>query len=306
MDKSTVQTVSVVIPVLNAEAYLAPLLAAILSQKPLAPQEIVLVDSNSKDRTREIAANFPNVRVIPISNFSHGRSRNLGAREARGEVIVFLSQDALPQNESWLANLLLPFSDPNVAAAYSRQVPRADANPMERYFLFTHFPPGDAVRREARGVEPDLGNVFFSNVAAAVRRDVLLKFPFDEELFMSEVLQVSRDFIKAGHAVVYQPESVVLHSHNYTLPVVFRRYFDSVYSLTKIFPKHGLGTSASMGFRYLFREIWHMARHYPEWFPYYICYSVSKTTGTLAGHFAEKMPRSWARAMSLHRYYWNV
>lgn len=305
MSSAAANKVSVVIPVLNAEPYLDRLLTAILSQQPRPPDEVVLMDSMSKDRTREIAARFPNVRVVPVPKFSHGGTRNEGARAARGEIVVLMTQDAVPRDKHWLAKLLEPFSDPKVAATYSRQVPYPDANPMERYFLFTHFPPGNSVRREQG--QSDLGflNVFFSNVAAALRRDLLLKFPFDETLIMSEDQQVSRDLIKAGYAVIYQPDSVVIHSHNYTLDVCFRRYFDSVYSLTQIFPKHDIGESASMGFTYLFREIWHMLRHHPAWFPFYICYTTCKVAGTLMGHFAEKLPRTWARKMSLHRYYWE-
>ncbi len=306
MNGTANQTVSVVIPVLNAEAYLDRLLAALFSQKPAAPAEIVLVDSNSQDRTREIAAKFPAVRVVPAGKFTHGGARNLGAREAKGDIVVLMTQDALPQDETWLAKLLAPLADPKVAATYSRQTPYPDANPMERYFLFTHFPPGDAVRREQREGDLGLGNVFFSNVAAAIRRDLLLKFPFDEKIIMSEDQQLSRDLIKAGYTVVYQPESVVIHSHNYSLPICFRRYFDSIYSLTQIFPKHDMGESASMGFRYLFREVWHMARHYPAWLPYYLCYTACKSAGTLMGHFAGRMPRAWAKKMSLHRYYWDA
>lgn len=306
MSEATNQSVSVVIPVLNAEAYLERLLTAIFSQKPAAPGEVVLVDSMSKDRTRAIAATFANVRVVPVEKFTHGGARNLGAREAKGDIVVLMTQDALPRDETWLARLLEPFADPKVAATYSRQVPYPDANPMERYFLFTHFPPGDAVRRERRDGEHGLGDVFFSNVAAALRRDLLLRFPFDETIIMSEDQQVSRDLLKAGYAVVYQPESIVTHSHNYSLSVCFRRYFDSVYSLTQIFPKHDMGESASMGFSYLFREMGHMVRHHPAWLPYYLCYTAAKAAGTLMGHFAGKMPRAWARRMSLHRYYWDT
>ncbi|HMO04613.1 MAG TPA: glycosyltransferase [Kiritimatiellia bacterium] len=298
--------ISVAIPVLNAEKYLPTLLPAILGQKPVAPDEVILVDSNSTDRTREIAATFDQVRVIPIARFSHGGSRNLGAAEATGDFVVFLSQDATPRGDDWLEKLLIPFEDPQVAATYSRQVPYPDANPMERYFLETHFPPGLAVRRAKEGHKPlALHDVFLSNVSAAYRRQALLDHPFDEELIMSEDQQISRDLLNAGYAVVYQPASVVTHSHNYTLNVVFRRYFDSVYSLTLVFPKHDMGTSASMGFSYLGREFMHMLTKHPLWIPYYACYTVAKTLGTLAGHFAEKMPRAWARRCSLHRYHWR-
>ena len=69
----------------------------------------------------------------------------------RGRFVVMLTQDALPADRKWLAALLAPFADPQVVASYSRQVPRADANPMERFFLERRFPPGPPVRRERRG-----------------------------------------------------------------------------------------------------------------------------------------------------------
>ena len=178
---------------------------------------------------------------------------------------------------------------------------------MECFFLEKRFPAGPPVRRlRVKGEELGLERVFCSNVSAAVRRDALLAHPFEEQLIMSEDQQVSRDLMLAGYVVAYVPDSVVIHSHNYTLAKVFQRYFDSVYSLTQIFPKHDMGESASMGFRYLFREAWHMARHYPAWLPYYLCYTACKSAGTLMGHFAEKMPRAWAQKMSLHRYYWSA
>jgi rhamnosyltransferase len=122
---------------------------------------------------------------------------------------------------------------------------------------------------------------------------------------MSEDQQLSRDLINAGYAVVYAPDSMVLHSHNYSLKVCFRRYFDSVYSLTVVFPQHGMGTSASMGLRYLFRECAYVARTSPLTLPYYALYTLAKTGGTLAGHFAPHMPRWLLRKLSLHAYHWR-
>jgi rhamnosyltransferase len=244
---------------------------------------------------------------VPIPDFSHGRSRNLGARESRGEFVAMLSQDALPADRAWLRNLLAPFADPAVAATYSRQVPRDDASPMERYFLLTHFPPGPAARREARpGAALRLADVFFSNVSSAVRRSALLAHPFDEALIMSEDQQLSRDLLQAGYAVAYAPESIVVHSHRYSLRTCFRRYFDSVYSLTVVFPAHGVGVSAGMGLRYLGGEAMFVARTAPLWLPYYALYTFAKTAGTLAGHFAERMPRWLLKRLSLHSYHWNA
>jgi len=297
--------VSVVIPVLNAGRYLPELLPAILAQDPAPPREIVLVDSGSDDDTRAVAARFPSVRVIPIEHFSHGRARNLGAADASGAVIVLMTQDAVPAHREWMARLLSPLADPQVAASFSRQMPRPDASPMERFFLQTHFPPGRPVRRERTRAVLGLRDVFFSNVSAAVRRSVLLEHPFDESLIMSEDQQFARDVLYAGYATVYQPDSVVVHSHNYSLPVVFKRYLDSVYSLRIIFPEHGLRVSSAMGIHYLTREAWHMVRHHPFRLPYYALYVAARTLGTYAGHAAEFMPRSLLRRLSLHSYHWT-
>jgi rhamnosyltransferase len=299
--------VSVVIPVLNAAAWLPQLLEALFAQQPHAPEEVLLVDSMSTDDTRGIAAKHPKVRVLPIADFSHGRARNLGAREARGEVVVLMSQDALPVDERWLAELLAPLDrDASVAATFSRQIPRAGASPMECFFLRTRFPAGEPLRRERVGGEVlTLEKVFFSNVSAAARRELLLAHPFDEQLIMSEDQQWARDVLLAGYATVYQPSSVVLHSHDYSLLTVLRRYFDSVHSLTLIFSGHGLGTSASMGLSYLARETAHMIRHHPLALPYYALYTLAKTSGTLLGHVAEHLPRALQRRLSFHAYHWR-
>ncbi len=67
-------TISVVIPVLNAANYLPALLNALFCQKPCPPDEVILVDSQSTDQTRQIALSHVGIKVIPITHFSHGRA----------------------------------------------------------------------------------------------------------------------------------------------------------------------------------------------------------------------------------------
>jgi len=299
--------VSLVVPVLNAADHLPQLLPAVLGQKGVALEEIVLVDSGSSDGSRSIAAGFEKTRVVQIENFSHGRARNLGVSETKGDTIAFLSQDALPLGKDWLRALVEPLAQDGVAASFSRQIPREDANPMERFFLQTHFPPGDdLVMRKAEGETPAFQReVFLSNVSSAMPRDILERFPFDEEIIMSEDQQFARDVIEDGMVIVYTPSSAVLHSHNYSLKTVFQRYFDSIYSLTKLFSGHRVENSAAMAVRYLTRELGYIARNHPLWLPYYCLYTLAKSAGAFLGHYAERMPRGLARRLSLHKYYWD-
>lgn len=295
---------SVVIPVLNAERYLPSLIAAIGAQDT-GVAEMILVDSGSNDRTRALAALDSRTRVLPLPRFSHGRARNLGTQAASGDVVVFLSQDALPRDAGWLRELLHPFQDPRVAAAYSRQVPRPDVSPMERFFIETRFPEQGRLQERPVDGPVTLEAAFFSNVSSAVRRDVLERHPFDETLVMSEDQKLSRELLEAGRAVAYAPKSVVIHSHDYGLGDVFRRYLDSVHSLTEIFPRHDLGTSARLGLPYLAREVRHIVRRHPRWLPYYACYVAAKSLGVLAGHGAKHLPPRVVRRVSLHGGCWE-
>ncbi|NCD33125.1 MAG: glycosyltransferase [Spartobacteria bacterium] len=301
-------TTSLVIPVKNAEHYLPELFGAVLKQKPFAPDEIILVDSMSTDNTVDAARQlFPEVKIIPIKHFTHGGARNMGARNATKEVIILMTQDATPADEHWLSALLEPLENPKIAAVCSRQLPRPDANPMERFFLSDRFPPCEVVvrSRPADGRAVSVEDVFFSNVSAVVRRDILLQYPFDETLIMSEDQQMSFDVMMAGYSVAYQPKSAVIHSHNYTLEVCFKRYFDSVYSLSVLFDAHGMGKSVSMGAGYIRRELKYMICHAPLWLPYYVLYTSAKVAGVFASHFAGRMPKWMVKKCSLHAYHWD-
>ena len=294
---------SIAIPTLNAEPYLGKLLPIL---EGTGADEIILVDSQSTDATVAVASRCPQVRCIPIDNFSHGRSRNMGAAASKSDIIIFLSQDALPTGPDWAAELLAPFADPKVAMTYSRQVPYPDANPMERFFLADRFPAGDPIRRE---LPPEGGmtveDTFCSNVSSAIRRAALLDHPFEEELIMSEDQQLSRDLLLAGYAVVYTPASIVTHSHNYTLAVCLKRYFDSVLSLRELFADHDLGTTTSMGLRYLLKETSFIVRHHPLWLPYYGLYTGAKVLGALLAHIGTRLPTPILRCVSLHAYHWT-
>ena len=299
--------VSVVIPTLNAGPYLADVLTAISRQKPCPPDEVIIIDSQSTDNTREIAKGFPRTRIETITNFSHGRARNIGIELAGGGFVVFMSQDAVPCDDHWLCDLLEPFSDPTVAAAFSRQIPRPEANPMEQFFLATHFPSGDPVYMRRNGNEDPMfqRDVFFSNVSSAARRDVLLRHPFDETIIMSEDQQFARDIILAGRSVVYVPTSLVVHSHSYSFKGAVGRYFDSVYSLRQVFPKHSLALSVRIGVGYLAKESAMMVRRHKAMLAQYSGYVLAKSIGTLLGHMAEHLPASLCRRVSMHSYFWD-
>ena len=89
--------VSVIIPTLNAEAWLDRLLDRLIRQTVAA--EILVIDSESDDATCRIAASHaPRVRLlhVPRERFNHGGTRDFALRQSTGEYVLFLTQDALP------------------------------------------------------------------------------------------------------------------------------------------------------------------------------------------------------------------
>jgi rhamnosyltransferase len=174
------------------------------------------IDSGSSDGTVDIASSF-DVRVEKISptEFHHGRTRNLGASLARGRFLVFLGPDAQPLDSTWLRNLIAPFADVEVAAAYGRQIPKQDANPIERFFLEQIYPRNERTysRRDLDEGNPER-IVLLSDVCSALRRSVWERLRFDEKIIMSEDQEIARRILKQGWKIVYEPKCRVYHSHN--------------------------------------------------------------------------------------------
>ena len=298
--------ISIVIPTLNAGQWLQPLLDALRAQEPNCPSEMILVDSGSSDDTLAIARAHDWVRVVPIDRFSHGGARNRGIREARGDVVVLMTQDAIPANPYWLEKLVEPLKQPEVGAVYSRQVPRSRVSAVEEAFLFDRFPDGPQVvrRPDGEGI-PVYPTTFFSNVSAAARRATWLDFPFDETLIMSEDQQFARDILLAGLAIVYEPASMVLHSHSYGLCETFRRYFDSVVAFRQLSRRHRAAASAQLGQSTLGREMIYVARHRPLSLPHYLMHTMAKALGVAIAHGSDRMPLSWCARCSMQPGWWT-
>ena len=226
--------VSVIIPVKNAGRFLDSQLRAVFSQEGVARPEVVIVDSGSTDDTRTVAARYPaRVISIPPEEFNHGETRNLGAREARGDFLVYLTQDAVPANGAWLENLLRPLrGDAEVAGSFSRHVPRRGCSlPLARQ-IEEEWPQGGGLERIVKRVrsreeleERKPYYVYFANTSSCLRRSVWERFPFRRVEFGEDADWAERVLL-AGYAIVYEPTSAVVHSHDYSLREQLRQHYD--------------------------------------------------------------------------------
>ena len=228
-------SVSVVIPAKNGRPVLAPCLDAVLAQEYAGEVDVLVIDSGSTDGSLDDIAARPSVKLHRIhpKAFDHGDTRNLGVGMTRGELVILLVQDAEPVGPHWLGNLVRNFVDPQVAGVFSRILPRPDAGPLvmrgcegdlcfgtERVEVTMESPEvWAAMNPHAKRVACN-----YNDVSSCLRRSVWEQLPLVRGM-MGEDIKYAKAVIEAGYKVVFDPDSQVLHSHEYEASTVYARTF---------------------------------------------------------------------------------
>ena len=248
--------VSVAIPVRDGGATFPQMLDAVARQELDREVEVVVADSGSADGTREAAVER-GVRVIdvPPAEFSHGGTRNLLMERSSGSHVAFLTADAIPASDRWLAELLAGFDDgPDVALVYGPYTPRPDSSPTVRRELeefFRDLAP-DGQPRVDRGLGPAdrrPGKVtYYTDANGCVARWAWERVPYRPVTYAEDQL-LALDMLDAGFAKVFRPRAAVIHSHDYPPRELFGRFFDEFRALREVYghveevgPRHSLAT----------------------------------------------------------------
>ncbi|MFT5287795.1 MAG: glycosyltransferase involved in cell wall biosynthesis [Planctomycetota bacterium] len=248
---------SVVIPTWNGGARFVRLLEILGEQQLEDGFELIVIDSGSNDETPE-AARAAGARVIdiPQAEFGHGRTRNRAMAESSGELIALLTQDALPMDNDYLANLFGALDDESIDGAYARQFPLPDCDPLiaERLRLWSasrnepviqEFVPGDAeasvLKFEALPPIERYLACAYDNVASCMRRSTWEQFPYPERSFGEDVAW-AREVLRAGGRIAFEPTARVEHSHNLQLGREFKRIYCDHSNLIALFGLHNVPT----------------------------------------------------------------
>lgn len=218
--------ISIIIPTLNAAGGLRELLS-MLSNQSVQACEIIVIDSSSDDLTVEIAQQGGcKVEIISSEEFGHGKTRNRAVGLGHGEILVFMTQDALPVDEFFLEGITKPIITGQAAAAYARQIAYDDAPIYEKFTREYNYPPQGEIRSEDDIERLGIKAIFFSNAASAFSREKFYQHgAFNEKAVMNEDMLLCAKMLFAGEKIAYVSDAKVYHSHNYTLFQQFQRYF---------------------------------------------------------------------------------
>ncbi|MDQ3696890.1 MAG: glycosyltransferase [Gemmatimonadota bacterium] len=209
-------------------------------------QELLVVDNASAgDATLRVVDRHPGVRYIREDRPGLDVARNRALREARGQVVAFCDDDAVPDTH-WLGALLANFADPRTLCVTGLTLPLELETDAQEWFERTNaFSRGlNRQRYDGATDDPFLVARIGAGVNMALRKSVLdLIGPFDEALDAGTATKSGGDhdmftrILLAGYCIVYEPGAISHHRHRrdwQSLRDTVRGYGTGVYAhLTK-------------------------------------------------------------------------
>ncbi len=300
----------VIIPAYKPTGELSETLC-MLDKQTVKPRKIIIMDTVPDGYTGDTSPAEAYKRDISIpteihtvskSEFDHGGTRNEGVSYSDADIIIFMTQDAVPADEHFVEALIRPLEDKAVAVSYARQLPKADCIPEERITRAFNYPDASLIKSES-----DLGTLgiktyFCSNVSCAYNRELFDALGgFTDKTIFNEDMIYACAAVKAGYKISYTADARVYHSHNYGGREQFKRNVDIGISQA-LHPEVFAGLSSeSEGKRLVKTTIKELKRNKQAGrIPGYLWVVFCRYTGFLTGKNHRHLPKGFIKRVSMN------
>ncbi len=275
--------VDVLIPVYRPDGKLTELLKRLKMQNyPI--HRVILMNTEEKHFPAELTGIWDRVEVYHLAKeeFDHGGTRDRGVRMSTADLVVCMTQDAMPADETLIEELVKTFDDPEVWAAYARQLPNEDCREVEKYTRSFNYPEQSMVKTKEDLNRLGIKTFFCSNVCAAWRREKYLELGgFVKHTIFNEDMIMAGTMIKQGGKIAYCAKAKVIHSHNYSAFQQFHRNFDLAVSQTMYPEVFGGIRSESEGIKLVKKSLSYCIKIGKPWLMIQV---VTQSAGKLLGY----------------------
>lgn len=220
--------VEIICPLYNAENYIKRLDESLKEQEDVEIHKISYILTKGKDKTEQILENISaQFSIVEPNKFSHSLSRENVAMKSESDILVFVTQDVEIRDKRWLVNLIKPIKNGEVEACFSRQLTKYDN--IEKYTRERNYPEESYVSSQENLKENGLQTFFFSDASSAIKTEIFKKLNgYDnKDLPTNEDMYIAYKLITNGYKIKYCADSVVYHSHRFSLKQLYKRYYDT-------------------------------------------------------------------------------
>lgn len=296
------------IPTLNAGSMVHDLVDGIRNQTHQVGK-ILVIDSSSHDNTAALFHEAgAKVHVIPRVSFNHGGTRQLALdMEPDADFIFFITQDVIFASSDVFEKLLKSFSCKCVGAAYGRQLPAINANPISQHARMFNYLPVNMTKSIEDVPRLGIKTAFFSDSLSVYRRSALMSIGgFPSNIIFGEDTYVAAKLILNNWKISYCADAKAYHSHNLRLMEEFRRYFDiGVFHSNEKWFIESFGKAEGEGFKFVMSELRFLAKVGPWFIPSAILRTALKFLGYHLGKHEQYFSLGVKLQLSLNRNYWK-
>ncbi|MEF9917205.1 MAG: glycosyltransferase family 2 protein [Lachnospiraceae bacterium] len=280
-----------------------------LQQQSYPIHRIYVMNTLTDTFPEEFCKEYGNLEITHIQPeaFDHGGTRHQGALQSNADIMVYLTQDAVPCNPQLIEELVKPFEDELVGVVYGRQLPNPTCGVIESYTREFNYPNVSRVKSNQDLPELGIKTFFCSNVCAAYRREIYnLMGGFTRKTIFNEDMILAGTMVRAGYKVAYAASAKVIHSHNYGCLEQLKRNFDLAVSQTQHSEVFEGIKSETEGIRLVKKTIQYLCKIRKPWLVIVlIAQSGCKYIGYRLGRNYQKLPQWVVNKCTMNPRYWK-